>query len=303
MSRPANPPIDAPDDPWNSIDVLALVTLDQLDTLLFRSVVNQRNVNGVLYGGQVIAQALSAACATVEPDRRCNSLHAYFLRGGASDRPVIYQVDKTRNGGSFSTRKVTAIQKGVPILEMLCSFHRGEDGFDHQRMAPDVPLPEVLPTMADLIAAHPEQLAFYTRYRSGELGPIDLRPVDPRQLFERLDEPVRRVWLRAPAAAGTDDPVVHQQILTYLSDFWLSGVAMNIHTETVPGNGYSIASLDHALWFHRAVRADDWLLYDTTSPSASNGRGLSRGHLYDRTGALVATVMQEALIRKARGTH
>lgn len=290
------------DDPWNAIDVLALVTLEQLDTLLFRSVVNQRNVNGVLYGGQVIAQALSAACATVEPDRRCHSLHAYFLRGGVSDRPVVYQVDKTRNGGSFSTRKVTAMQKGVPILEMLCSFHRGEQGLAHQRSAPDVPLPEDLPTMADLIAADPARLDGYTRFRSGKPGPIDLRPVDPRQLSERLDDPVRRVWLRAPAAAGTDDPVVHQQILTYLSDFWLSGVAMNIHVETGPGNGYSIASLDHALWFHRSVRADDWLLYDTSSPWAGEGRGLSRGHLYDRTGALVATVMQEALIRKPRGS-
>lgn len=297
MSVTSNPDVD----PWNAIDVLALVTLEQLDTLLFRSVVNQRNVNGVLYGGQVIAQALSAACATVEPVRRCHSLHSYFLRGGASDRPVIYQVDKTRDGGSFSSRRVTALQNGVPILDMDCSFHLGEDGFDHQRAAPDVPQPENLPTMAELVAADPERLAFYTRYRSDKPGPIDFRPVDYRQLAERLDEPVRRIWLRAPAAAGTENPVVHQQILTYLSDFWLSGVAMNAHTGTGPGNRFSISSLDHALWFHRPVRADDWLLYDTNSPSASSGRGLSRGFLYDRSGALVATVMQEALIRKVRG--
>src|SRR5690606_13100486 len=119
-------------------------------------------------------------------------------------------------------------------------------------------------------------------------------------LVERLDEPVRRIWLRAPAAAGSDDPAVHQQILTYLSDFWLSGVAMNIHAVAVPGRFY-ISSLDHALWFHRPAKADEWLLYDTESPSASSGRGLSRGSLYDRSGVLVATVMQEALIRKARG--
>jgi len=287
-------------DPWNDIDVLALVTLEQLDTLLFRNLVNQRNTNGVLYGGQVIAQAQAAAGATVRSELRCHSLHGYFLRGGDCDRPVIYQVDKTRDGRSFSTRRVTALQNGVPILHMECSFHTGEEGFEHQLTAPAVPQPEDLPTMNELIAAEPERLGAYARYCSEKSGPIDFKLVDWRQLVERLDEPVRRIWLRAPAAAGSDDPAVHQQILTYLSDFWLSGVAMNIHAVAVPGRFY-ISSLDHALWFHRPAKADEWLLYDTESPSASSGRGLSRGSLYDRSGVLVATVMQEALIRKARG--
>jgi acyl-CoA thioesterase-2 len=287
-------------DLWSEVDVLALVTLEQIDTLIFRNVVNQRNINGVLYGGQVIAQALAAACGTVTAERPCHSLHAYFLRAGTCDHPVLFQVDAMRDGGRFSSRRVTARQNGVPILEMDCSFHTGEPGFTHQAKVPEVPMPEDIAPLHETIARYPGELSSYLRNRFTTPGPMDLRPVDFRQMTHILEKPRRQVWVRVPAGTRSDDPVAHQLMLTYLSDFWLSGVAMSIHEEPTPGRKVYISSLDHALWFHRPVRAEEWLLYDTDSPWTGNGRGLSRGSLYDRSGVLVATVVQEALFRKVK---
>lgn len=291
-SGPSSPAV-----PWYDIDVVALVSLEQLDTNLFRSRVNQGNVNGFLYGGQVISQALSAACGTAPAGRPANSLHGYFLRGGTADVPVIYEVERTREGRAFSTRRVVALQQGEPILHMECSFHGAESGLEHALPMPQVPLPEALPDIAEVYRDMPGGMPSLIIERFMKNGPIQLRPVDPAEVLQQLEQPRRKIWLRVPGAAASDDPVVHQQVLTYLSDYWLSGVALAPHVHPMPTMDYFIASVDHAVWFHHPVRVDDWLLYDTDSPFAGNGTGLSRGSLFDRSGKLVATVMQEAVFR------
>lgn len=286
--------------PWYEIDVVALVSLERLDANLFRSRVNQGNINGFLYGGQVISQALSAACGTVPAGQPCNSLHGYFLRGGKCDEPVIYEVERTRNGRSFSTRRVVALQQGEPILHMECSFHVPEEGLSHARPMPDVPPPEALADVADVYRSLPGELPPLIAERFMKRGPIELRPTDPDEVLRKLDRPQRRIWLRVPSAAASDDPAVQQQILTYMSDYWLSGVVLAPHVHPMPSTDYFIASVDHAVWFHRPARIDEWLLYDTESPFAGGGTGVSRGALYDRAGHLVATVVQETVFRKRK---
>lgn len=281
------------------VSVIDLLTLEQLDELLFRNRINQTNINGSLFGGQVLAQSMAAACATVTADRPPHSLHGYFIRAGDAAQAVVYQVDRTRDGGSFSTRRVVALQKGVPILHMECSFHRREQGFDRQLPAPDLPgpdslasLPEILQTNADLVG--PEYLE-----RFGDLGPFELKPVDPAQILGPSASTRRAVWMRVPNMAASDNPLLHQIALAYLSDFWLPSTAVAQDMGMIgTGSLVRISSLDHAIWFHRPLRADEWLLYDTDSPSIVNGTGLCRGLLYDRSGALVATVNQEALYRR-----
>jgi acyl-CoA thioesterase II len=279
-------------------DATRLPTLERLDRDLFRSRFSEIDRNDHLFGGQVLAQSLAAAGATVA-GRTGHSLHGYFLRAGSAGQRVIFRVERTRDGGSFSTRRVVAEQNGTPIFHMECSFHQGEPGYSHQEPAPlDVPPPEAVAdaaTVADWMEgrAAPELAAGLRRFRL-----MDLRLIDHELLVNPILPARRRFWLRVPSAASTDDPLIHQQLLAYLSDYWLAGTALVPHPVRFGGPELFMASLDHALWFHRPHRADEWLLYDCDSPWAGEGRGLSRGLLFNREGNLVASVMQEVLLRR-----
>lgn len=286
--------------PWDGRSAPALLALEQLDRDLFRNRLNQRNINDALFGGQVLAQSLTAATHTVAADRPVHSLHGYFLRAGRADLAVIYQVDRTRDGGRFSTRRVIAIQNGQPIFHMECGFHGAEDGFDHaEPVAPDVPGPDdllTLPELAERMAGRiPAWLA--DRWRSPD-RPIEVKPVHPDS-FLANGAPRRQIWLRLPSGAGA---TAAEQccLLAYVSDYWLAGTAAIPHAAPLPGPTLFLASLDHAMWFHRPVDVSDWFLFDCDSPSAQSGRGLSRSLIHDRHGRLVASVAQEALMRTRR---
>jgi acyl-CoA thioesterase-2 len=279
-------------------DLLSILDLEPLEHNLFRGRSPQVGWQRV-FGGQVIGQALVAACRTVE-ERGPHSLHAYFLLAGDPKVPIIYEVDRLRDGKSFATRRVKAIQHGRAIFAMSASFQVEEPGFDHQVPMPDVPDPESLPTEAQMKAGvlplMPDPVrAYYERER-----PIELRPVDFERYTSREPrEPRFSVWIRSTAPLP-DDPAVHQCVLAYASDLTLLDSSLVAHGRTVFERSIQAASLDHALWFHRPFRADDWLLYTQDSPSASGARGFSRGLIFARDGTLVASVAQEGLIRARR---
>lgn len=249
-----------------------------------------------VFGGQVIGQALYAACKTVE-GRQPHSLHAYFLLPGDPETPIIYEVDRLRDGRSFTTRRVLALQNGAAIFAMSASFQVEEEGYEHQMPMPDVPMPEDLPDrdgMArDILPHMPAAVrAYYQRER-----PIEIRPVE----FDRYGEGGKReprfnVWIRAVKPLP-DEPAIHQSVLAYASDLMLLDSSLVAHGTSVFDNRIQGASLDHALWFHRPFRADDWLLYAQDSPSTSGARGFSRGLIFDRQRRLVASVAQKGLIR------
>ena len=249
-----------------------------------------------VFGGQVIAQALYAACKTVE-ERQPHSLHAYFLLPGDPETPIVYEVDRLRDGRSFTTRRVLAIQKGEAIFAMSASFQVDEPGYEHQMPMPKVPMPEELPDreeMASSILPHmPDAVqAYYQRKR-----PIEIRPVElERYRTGGKMEPKFNVWIRAMEPLP-DEPALHRSVLAYASDLMLLDSSLIAHGTTVFDQKIQGASLDHALWFHRPFRADDWLLYAQDSPSTSGARGFSRGLVFDRQGNLVASVAQEGLIR------
>lgn len=253
-----------------------------------------------LYGGQLLGQALSAASQTVASDRNTHSLHGYFLRTGNANLPVIYQVEHAHDGGSFSARRVTAIQNGQIIFSSIVSFHLSEEGFEHQMRMPSVPGPENLPTKVDLIRkwAHKVPKSIQQRLAIHEL--IEVRPVGLQNpIDQRLQEPYQNLWLRASDRLP-DTPAVHRNILAYASDIFLIATALLPHDVSLWQQDIKIASLDHALWFHRHFRADEWLLYSMESPWSSHGRGLARGYFFTQDGQLIATVVQEGLIRKRR---
>lgn len=249
-----------------------------------------------VFGGQVIGQALYAACKTVE-GRQPHSLHAYFLLPGDPETPIVYEVDRLRDGRSFTTRRVLALQNGAAIFAMSASFQVEEEGYEHQMPMPDVAMPEDLPDrdgMArDILPHMPAAVrAYYQRER-----PIEIRPVE----FDRYGDDAKReprfnVWIRAVKPLP-DEPAIHQSVLAYASDLMLLDSSLIAHGTTVFDNRIQGASLDHALWFHRPFRADDWLLYAQDSPSTSGARGFSRGLIFDRQRRLVASVAQEGLIR------
>jgi acyl-CoA thioesterase-2 len=249
-----------------------------------------------VFGGQVIGQALYAACRTVA-ERQPHSLHAYFLLPGDPSIPIVYEVERLRDGGSFTTRRVLALQNGAAIFAMSASFQIAEEGYDHQLPMPDVPMPEDLPdrdVMArEVLPNMPEAVReYYQRKR-----PIEIRPVEmDRYRSSEKREPRFNVWIRTMQALP-DEPAIHQSVLAYASDLMLLDSSLIAHGLSVFDRGIQGASLDHALWFHRPFRADDWLLYAQDSPSASNARGFSRGLIFDRQGRLVASVAQEGLIR------
>jgi acyl-CoA thioesterase-2 len=282
-------------------DLIALLDLEPLEVNLFRGRSPQVGWQRV-FGGQVIGQALVAACRTVEEvaERPPHSLHAYFLLAGDPKVPIIYEVDRIRDGRSFATRRVVAIQHGHAIFTMAVSFHVAEPGLDRQAQMPDVPGPEQLPSDAEIrervLPMMPDPVRrYYERER-----PIELRPVEfERYLGTKFPDGRFNVWIRTTGPLP-DAAAIHQCVLAYASDMMLLDAALIPHGRTVFEKTIMAASLDHALWFHRPFRADDWLLYAQDSPNASGARGFSRGLIFARDGRLVASVAQEGLIRQRR---
>jgi len=253
---------------------------------------------GRVFGGQVIAQALASAERTVADDREAHSLHAYFLRGGSEDHPIEFQVDRQFDGGSFSNRRVVASQQGRPILNLAASFHKREAGFEHREPMPEVAAPDELENERALIARYTERVPEEMRARLARLSFIELRPTNPLTwLGFEAGEPRLQVWFRA-AAPLADDAKLHRAALAYASDLALLGTSTKPHRVTWEPGKFQGASLDHALWFHDAFRADAWLLYATDSPWAGRARGFNRGQIYAADGRLIASVAQEGLIRR-----
>ncbi len=276
--------------------LLELLDLEALDDDLFRGQ-NERGREVRLFGGQVMAQALVAASRTVG-GRAPHSLHGYFLRPGDPARPVIYSVDRIRDGRSFATRRVVAQQRGRAIFNMAVSYHADEEGYEHQLPMPAAPEPESLPTWSELVERHWDDIAPEVRRWAPLPRPIDLRPVERPTFFGGGgDGQIRQLtWLRIPVPLP-DDPSIHYYTLTYASDMSLIDTCVRPHGRDGPRGAFMIASLDHALWFHRPFRTDDWLLYVQDSPASAGARGFARGTLFTRAGELVASVAQEGLMR------
>ena len=277
--------------------LIKLLDLEHLEENLFRG--QSENIGGPrVFGGQEIGQARTAAVRTVPSKRFVHSLHAYFLRPGDMEYPIIYDVERTRDGGSFTTRRVVAIQKGEPIFDMALSFHKKEKGPSHQIDMIDIPGPEeciseleVKKKMIDKVPL--KYRDFFLRER-----PIEIRNLPGEGMFEepKKKPPHKHVWMKAVGKIP-DDVVQHQAILAYASDMGLLSTSMNPHRLSFAKGNVMSASLDHAMWFHRPFRADEWMLYSTDSPSASNARGFNRGSVYTEDGVLVASAVQEGLMR------
>jgi len=284
-------------------ELVEVLNLEPLELNLFRGRSPQSRWQRV-FGGQVIGQALVAACRTVDDvtARPPHSLHAYFLIGGDPKVPIIYEVDRIRDGRSFTTRRVVAIQHGHAIFSMSVSFHVDEPGLSHQFAMPDVPKPDALPSEAEfkerVWPLMPEAVRrYYERER-----PIELRPVEyNRYTGEKLQDGRFHVWVRATGRLP-DEPAIHQCVLAYASDMTLLDAALIAHGRTVFSDDIMAASLDHALWFHRPFRADEWLLYAQDSPNLAGSRGFARGLIFSSDSRLVASVAQEGLLRQRRGT-
>jgi acyl-CoA thioesterase-2 len=272
--------------------------LERLEVNLFRG--QSADLGGKsVFGGQVIGQALVAASRTVD-DRVPHSLHAYFLLPGDMAAPIVYDVDRVRDGKSFSTRRVQAIQHGRPILTMISSFQVPEPGLEHQLEMPKVPPPEELRSYGELREEWIAQAGKVSeRVATAMRRPlaVDFRPIEPVNPFAPVPTEARQTtWFRAVDRIA-DDPMLHRCLLAYISDFSLIGTALRPHGKTWYGKDMIVASLDHALWFHREARVDDWLLYVMDAPSTQAARGLTRGLIFDRAGRLVASVAQEGLMR------
>jgi acyl-CoA thioesterase II len=278
-------------------ELLQLLELEALEVNLFRGA--SRDIGSPqVFGGQVLGQALTAAYATVE-GRPVNSLHAYFLRRGDFNAPIVYQVDRSRDGGSFSSRRVVAIQHGEQIFHMAASFQAPEVGLTHQIPMPEVPPPEALPDLRELIEADGPLPAAVRRF-AGRNSPFEFRAVQPMNFRRPEAAPPRLdVWFRTVGTLG-EDARQHCCLLAYVSDYHLIGTAMRPHGLTMASPGVLVASIDHAMWFHRALRVDDWLLYSIESPVAAGARGFAHASIFQRDGLLVASTAQEGLIRVAR---
>ena len=270
--------------------LIDLLDLEPIEVNIFRGV-NPDEERQRIFGGQVAGQALVAAARTVDDDRAVHSLHAYFLRPGDPNVPVLYEVDRIRDGRSFTTRRVAAIQHGRAIFHMSASFHIAEPGFDHLDEMPDVPEPDGLPTRQERFAAAGIEDTY---------GPsaLDVRYItnDPFNRREALP-PTQRVWFRANGDLP-DGQVLHTCLLTYASDMTLLDTTLLPHGSGATDRSVMMASLDHAMWFHGPFRADEWLLYDQHTPAASGARGLATGRVFTQRGRLVANVVQEGLIRR-----
>jgi len=253
---------------------------------------------GRLFGGHVLGQALHAASRTVAQRWLPHSMHAYFLRPGAVDAPILYEVDRIRDGSSFATRRVVARQQGEVLLNLAASFHRSEEGFSHQLEMPDVPPPEDLSSEVELRRAVADRIPEEFRDLWMSERPIEMRPVESVSFFRpEPRSPQRHAWIRATHPVPEDE-VIQRCLLAYASDFALLSTALLPHGVTFLNRGMQVASLDHAMWFHRSFRVDDWLLYAMDSPSASGALGFTRGSIFDREGRQVASVAQQGLIRR-----
>jgi acyl-CoA thioesterase-2 len=277
-------------------ELLDLLNLEQIEENLFRGYSKTVGSSNV-FGGQVLAQALSAAINTVPEDRHVHSLHSYFILPGNLDIPIIFQVDRIRDGGSFTTRRVKAIQQGREIFLMSASFQSDEIGFDHQIAMPKVQEPEQLVSWKDL-AKHFGEFLPQNMYDFLNLDrPIEFRPVELyNPAVPEKREPFRHIWMKS-IGEMPENPKFHPLVLAYASDYNLLTSALLPHGKEGSIPKLQLASLDHAMWFHRPFRMDDWLLYAIDSPSASNSRGFTRGNIFTRDGKLVASVAQEGLMR------
>jgi acyl-CoA thioesterase-2 len=276
-------------------DLIALLSLERIEDNIFRG--DSRDIGSPqVFGGQVLGQALTAAQFTVE-GRVAHSLHAYFLRRGDNNSPIVYEVDRARDGGSFSNRRVVAIQHGRPILNMAASFQHPEEGLEHQAEMPDVPPPEELRALHEFARELPEGVPMKIRRFLTEKRPFEFRPVRPIDFLARKKLPPKAaVWIRAVDAMPLDLPL-HQNLLAYVSDYELLGASTLPHELSWAADNVIMASLDHALWFHREFRIDQWLLYAIDSPNAGGARGYSRGQFFTAAGQLVASSCQEGLVR------
>jgi len=279
-------------------DLLSILDLEQLEINLFRGVSPQVGMRRV-FGGQVVGQALVAATRTVEGVLP-HSLHAYFMLGGDPSIPIIYEVDRIRDGKSFTTRRVVAIQRGQAIFSIMVSFHNDEPGLSHQMPMPKVPHPDQLPGDADIRAEVLPTLPEPVRNYYSRARPIELRPVDFGR-YTGKPQPDNRfnIWMRT-AAALPDDPAIHRCALAYASDMTILDTALLPFGRSIFDRDIMGASLDHAVWFHRPFRADQWLLYSQDSPNSHGSRGFGRGLIYAADGTLVASVAQEGLMRERR---
>jgi acyl-CoA thioesterase II len=278
--------------------LLSILDLEQLEVNLFRGTSPKGAVRRV-FGGQVIGQALIAATRTVEGVLP-HSLHAYFLLGGDPEIPIVYDVDRIRDGKSFTTRRVVAIQHGRAIFSMSVSFHNDEEGLDHQMTMPDVPHPDQLPSDAEIRAKILPQLPEAVRRYYERERPIELRPVDfGRYTGKKLANNQFNIWMRTTAPLP-DDPAIHRCALAYASDMTILDTALLPHQRSIFDRDIMGASLDHAIWYHRPFRADQWLLYTQDSPNSHGSRGFGRGLIFAADGTLVASVAQEGLMRPRR---
>jgi len=276
-------------------DLIQILNLEQIEVNLFRGHSPDASWQRV-FGGQVIGQALVAAYRTVE-NRVCHSLHAYFIRPGDPRIPILYEVDRSRDGTSFTTRRVVAIQHGKQIFNLAASFQVPEQGFEHQVSMPDVPQPEDLPSERELRKAIEDKLPEAIRKHFARPRPIEIKPINPQDYIDpEKMEPYQNLWFRARKEVG-DDIALNQCILAYASDMTLLDTGLRPHGVSWVSGKLQSASLDHAMWFHRPIRVNDWMLYSQDSPSASGARGFNRGSIYTRDGGLVASVAQEGLIR------
>ena len=281
------------------VDLVAQLQLERIEENLFRGQ-SQDLGWGTVFGGQVLGQALSAAVQTVEPSRAVHSLHAYFLRPGDVKHPIVYDVDRIRDGSSFATRRIVAIQRGLPIFNMAASFQTPEPGFEHQQPMPDVPPPEALPTEQERATRQASRLPPFLKALAFGDRAFEMRSADPEDdpISPRPRAAERMVWMRTPTSLPELSSALHACLLAYASDTGFIATALLPHGVTWIAPGMQVASLDHVMWFHQPLRVDEWLLYVMDSPSAHGARGLVRARIYTRSGTLVASTAQEGLIRR-----
>ncbi|PSV28811.1 MULTISPECIES: acyl-CoA thioesterase II [unclassified Photobacterium] len=278
-------------------ELLNLLQLEQLELDLFRGQSENLGLPQV-YGGQVIGQSLSAAKQTVEKERYLHSFHSYFLRPGNSEKPIIYDVEKLRDGKSFSTRRVKAIQNGEPIFFLTASYQANEEGFNHQSTMPNVVGPEGLASETQLVDAIAQYLPPKIVENFGKKRPVEVRPVTIiNPLKPTIAEPKQYLWIKANGTMP-EDLNIHHYLLAYASDWGFLVTSMHPHGVTLFSPNMQVATIDHSMWFHRPFKMDEWLLYAIDSPSASGSRGIVRGEIYNQKGELVASAVQEGLIRQ-----
>ncbi|STQ74241.1 acyl-CoA thioesterase II [Hafnia alvei] len=278
-------------------NLLDLLDLEKIEEGIYRGQSEDLGLRQV-FGGQVVGQALYAAKQTVPLERNIHSFHSYFLRPGDSSQPIIYDVENLRDGNSFSARRVKAVQHGKPIFYMTASFQTAEPGFEHQNVMPDVPAPESLKSESEIASSMAHLIPESVREKFTCEKPLEMRPVNfHNPLMGKVEEPIRNVWFKANGEMP-DDPRIHQYLLGYASDFNFLPTALQPHGKGFLEPGMQVATIDHSMWFHRPFRLDEWLLYAVESTSASGARGFVRGQFYNRAGELIASTVQEGVIRQ-----